>query len=145
MNFVEFIKHNANTVGWSAMKVLSDSGVALPFNSNEGPIQVFIQPCGKFEGQTVIEFSSPGLPVPADEGLEKVLSRMLLERNSKALQGHWGIEDSSDGPMYSVFVSQIANTMDPPEFKQAVLGVVNEYEKTVSVLRKAAQQSNVSF
>ncbi len=83
--------------------------------------------------------------MPDDEDVEKILSRMLLERNAKALQGHWGIEENSSGHHYSVFVSQIASTMDPPEFKHAVLGVVREYENTIGILRKAAQSSSVDF
>ncbi len=58
MTFVEFMQQNARAAGWSAVEVLSDTGVVMPFNSSEGPIKVVIQPCGKFEGETVLEFSS---------------------------------------------------------------------------------------
>ncbi|MDD3642531.1 MAG: hypothetical protein PHQ19_03600 [Candidatus Krumholzibacteria bacterium] len=145
MSFVSFIKENAEKAGWPSVKVLSDSCVTLPFDTDEGDINIFIRPCGKLFDKTVLEFSGPDIPVPSDVDLKLSMLEAFMKRNGDLLQGHWAIEGGEDDPKFSVMVTQIAETMDPLEFKSAVNTVLKEHERFLAILRKATKGSNVDF
>ncbi len=145
MSFVAFIQEMATNSGWSKVQTLSDSLVVLPFDTDEGKINVFIQPCGQFQGKTVIEFSSPGIPVPSDKEFRLTMLEFFMTRNGKLLQGHWAIEGSGDSRKFSVMATQIAETMDPPEFEAAIRAVLREFQGVMAFVRKATQGSKVDF
>jgi hypothetical protein len=63
---------------------------------------------------------------------------LLLERNGEMLMGHWGIEKLGDERYFTVFVSQIANTMDLDEFRAAVRAIVTERNRFYKLAQAAA-------
>lgn len=146
MSFVSFITEMAEGAGWSAVRVVSDTLVVLPFESDEGTVKVFIRPCGKLRGKTVLEFSSSGIPVPADATLKAGMMAILMVRNANLTLGHWAIEGSeSDEPRFTVMATQIAETMDPAEFQGAVTAVNTEYRTFVGNIRKVVRSSEIDF
>lgn len=145
MSFVSFIEGMASTAGWSKLRVLSETLVSLPFNSNEGGVEVFITPCGKYQGKTVIEFSSIGIPVPEDPAIKFAIMEALLIRNGKLALGHWAIVEGETENRFTVMMTQIAETMDPPEFESAVTVVGMEFDKMIGLLRKMTQKARIDF
>jgi hypothetical protein len=142
MNFLEFISNKARQAGWKISKVHSDTLVSLLFETDGGDERVYIRPCGKnVDGNTILEFTSQGIPVSDDEDFAHAFAMMALERNGEMLMGHWGIEKLGDERYFTVFVSMIANTMDLDEFRAAVRAVLTEREH----LRKALQSASVDF
>lgn len=145
MSFISFIKEKSRQAGWPAIRVVSETLVTLPFDTDEGAIDVRIQPCGKLEGKTVIEFSSPAIPVPAEGSSRLILLDLLMNRNGNLLQGHWSTTGEDDEKKFSVMVTQIAETMDPPEFKAAVRAVLSEFQNFKAAVRKTSQEDQVDF
>jgi hypothetical protein len=142
MNFVDFVTMKANQCGWKVSDVLSDNLVSITFNTDAGKETCFIRPCGKnSDGNTVLEFSSAGLPVPADESIAGALALALLERNGNMISGHWGIEAIGSEKSFTVFATLIANTMDADEFRGAVTAVISERER----LFKSLQKTSIDF
>ena len=139
MDFVEFVSMKAQQCGWKVSNVHSESLVSLTFQTDAGGDTCFIRPCGKDpDGNTVVEFSSAGIPVPEDSNSAGKLALALLERNGNMLLGHWGIENLNDKKSFTVFATQIANTMDLDEFRGAVMAVIAERERLSKSFQKAA-------
>lgn len=139
MQFVPYITAKAQQCGWQVSEVLSESLVALNFDSDHGEEAVYIRPCGQnADGNTVLEFTSRGLAVPDDSEVAHDLAMMLLKRNGEMLMGHWGIEDLEGEEYFTVFVSQIANTMDLDEFRAAVRAILTERERFFKALQKVS-------
>ncbi|HET7459830.1 MAG TPA: hypothetical protein VFJ82_01230 [Longimicrobium sp.] len=139
MQFVPFITAKAQQCGWQVSKVLSESLVALNFDSDHGTETVYIRPCGQnADGNTILEFTSHGLAVPTDSETAHGFAMMLLERNGEMLMGYWGIEVLEDERYFTVFVSQIANTMDLDEFRAAVRAILAERQRFFKLVQKAA-------
>lgn len=145
MSFLSFIQDMAAKAGWKAVVPMSETLIRLPFSSDEGEVNVFIRPCGKVDGKTVIEFSSLGLPLPANAEARLGMCEAVLTRNGNLLQGYWAIEESNNEQKLTVMATQIAETMDPPEFSAAVDAIVAEYSKIIGVLRKMFQGNRVDF
>ena len=142
MNFLEFISGKVVQAGWSISRVHSDQLVSLAFQTDGVEERVFIRPCGKnADGNTILEFTSQGIPVGNDEALAQTFAMMALERNGAMLMGHWGIQTMGEGKFFTVFASMIANTMDLDEFRAAVRAVVTERNH----LRKALQSATIGF
>jgi hypothetical protein len=139
MQFVPFITAKAEQAGWQVSKVLNDSLVTLNFDSDHGSETVYIRPCGRnADGNTVLEFTSRGLVVPDNDAVAHEFAMLLLERNGEMLMGHWGIEKLGDERYFTVFVSQIANTMDLDEFRAAVRAIVTERNRFYKLAQAAA-------
>ena len=126
MSFPEFIKEAAERADWSKVLVLSETMVRLPFDSDEGAVNVFIRPCGQLEGKIVLEFGSAVFHIPEDPRARLGLFEALLERNGNLMQGYWAIEETDGGKKLSVMAAQIAETMDFSEAPNAVLAVAKE-------------------
>jgi hypothetical protein len=142
MNFVEFVSTKAHQCDWKVSNVISENLVAITFSAGSGNETCFIRPCGKNnDGNTILEFSSMGLPLPDDPQVAGELALVLLERNGNMLMGNWGIEEVGEGKVFTVFVSMIANTMDVDEFKAAVTAVIAERER----IFKAVQKTSIDF
>lgn len=58
--------------------------------------------------------------------------------------GHWAIEEGSEN-RFTVMITQIAETMDPPEFESAVKAIVAEFDRMQGVLRKLTQATEIDF
>jgi hypothetical protein len=139
MQFVPFISAKAQQCGWHVSKVLNDSLVTLDFDSDHGTETVYIRPCGQNgDGNTILEFTSRGLAVPADDDAAHGFAMLLLERNGEMLMGHWGIEKLGEERYFTVFVSQIANTMDLDEFRAAVRAILAERSRFYKLAQRAA-------
>lgn len=142
MQFVPFIQSQAEQCGWRISKVISDTLVALNFDSDNGAETVYIRPCGQnADGNTILEFTSRGLPVPDDDRVAHGFAMLLLARNGEMLTGYWGIEQLDDERYFTVFVSQIANTMDLGEFRAAVRAILSERAR----FHKMAQAAAIDF
>ena len=142
MQFVPFITAKAEQCGWHISKVLSDKLVTLEFDSDHGAETVYIRPCGQnADGNTVLEFTSRGLEVPADTSAALAFAMLLLERNGEMLMGYWGIEKLEEDRYFTVFVSQIANTMDLDEFRASVRAILAERSR----FYKLVQKSSIEF
>jgi len=138
MNFLEFVSQKAQACGWSISEVVSESMVSLNFSVEGRAEKVYVRPCGKTaDDNTVIEFKSSGLVVPDDETLAHDLGFALLRRNGDMLMGHWGIEEVGGAQYFTIFVTQIANTMDMDEFKGAVNAILGERSRFNKVLQSA--------
>ena len=142
MNFLEFISGKVVQAGWSISRVHSDQLVSLAFQTDGVEERVFIRPCGKnADGNTIVEFTSQGIPVGTDEAFAQAFAMMALERNGAMLMGHWGIQTVGEQKLFTVFASMIANTMDLDEFRAAVRAVFTERAH----LRKALQSASIDF
>lgn len=89
MSFIDFINEMAANADWHAVHVVSETMVALPFGTDEGTVNVFIRPCGRLQGKTVLEFSSAGVPVPTDGEVKSAMMELLMLRNATLTMGHW--------------------------------------------------------
>ncbi|MBL1176907.1 hypothetical protein [Pantanalinema sp. GBBB05] len=142
MNFLEFVFDKAAQCGWQVSEVLTDSMVKLTFETSMGDEYVYIRPYGKnTDGNTVIEFTSLGIPVPDDPIDAGSIGLYLLQRNGEMLLGNWGIEILNEQRHFTVFAKLIANTMDIDEFKGAVTAIVGERIRVA----KSAQKNAIDF
>ncbi len=91
------------------------------------PAHVTVRACGEMHGKEVLEFSSDGLRLPADEAHKMPLLILALQRNADVIFGHWGLDEDAGVSTLRVFHSQITETMDPPELRGAVEAVADEY------------------
>jgi hypothetical protein len=139
MEFVDFITKKASQCGWKISKIFSDSMVMLTFSTEMDDENVYIKPCGKnSDGNTILEFSSAGIPLPDNIADSALMAITLLERNGEMIFGHWGIETIGDQKCFTVFSTLVANTMDNDEFAAAVKAIVNERVRIAKVLQKHA-------
>lgn len=100
--------------------------VAVPLEGRPS-VAVFIRPCGEMHGKEVLEFSTCGLHLPDDDASKMPLLILALQRNADVMLGHWGLDEDEGGSMLRVYHAQIAETMDLPELRGALLGVADEY------------------
>ena len=91
------------------------------------PTHVTVRACGEMFGKEVLEFSSDGLVLPADDAQKMPLLILALQRNADVIFGHWGLDEDEGESTLRVFHSQISETMDPPELRGAVEAVADEY------------------
>jgi hypothetical protein len=127
---LEIVRKRTAEAGW---KIQTDNSgvIVLAFRDELGVENVFIKPCGKSNGKTILEFSSMGIPLPDDLGRAALFGLTLLERNGEMIMGHWGIEDVNGNKFYTVFHSMLAEGMDVDEYKGAVGAVLNEKKRIV--------------
>ena len=64
-----------------------------------------------------------------------------MRKNGALLSGYWGIEKVDGGEAFTVFASQIAQTMDKDEFEAAVRGILNEMIR----FHKEVQKNSINF
>lgn len=146
MSFIDFINEMAANADWHAVHVVSETMVALPFGTDEGTVNVFIRPCGRVQGKTVLEFSSAGVPVPTDGEVKSAMMELLMLRNATLTMGHLAIETAaSEAPKFTIMATQIAETMDAVEFRAAVGAIRAEHENLVGSLRRITRRSRVDF
>lgn len=142
MDFVEFIQRKASACGWKISEIISDSMVKLTFSTEQDDENVFIRPCGKnTDGNTILEFSSNGIPMPDNIGESGLMALALLERNGEMLFGHWGIESINNKKFFTIFATMIANTMDNEEFAGAVKSIIGERVR----IMKSVQKNAINF
>lgn len=127
-NAYEIVRQRANEAGWK-IKTDNAGGIVLGFKDELGIEDVFIKVCGSKDGNTVLEFSSMGIPLPDDISAAALFGLTLLERNGQMLMGHWGIEDVNGNKFFTVFHSMLADGMDVDEFKGAVKAVLDEKKR----------------
>ena len=136
-NAYGIVRQRAAEAGWK-IKTDNDGGIVIGFKDELGIEDVFIKVCGNNGGNTVLEFSSSGIPFPDDITAAAIFGLTLLERNGQMLMGHWGIEDVNGNKYFTVFHSMLADGMDVEEFKGAVMSVLNEKKRIL--LEAAAAQ-----
>jgi hypothetical protein len=126
--FVKRVTEMALELGWDDVDAGDGSSVRItvPVEGSR-PVDVFVRPCGEMHGKEVLEFSSGGLRLPAEDASKMPLLILALQRNADVLFGHWGLDEDDEGSTLRVFHSQITETMDPPELRGAVLAVADEY------------------
>lgn len=118
----------ARELGWAPQHQPDHERVQIRVPREEGEgIDVFVRSCGEMHGKEVLEFSSAGLRLPSDDSAKMPLMILALQRNADVMLGHWGLDEDDTGSTLRVFHSQIAETMDPPELRGAVLAVADEY------------------
>ena len=118
----------AQELGWQPRHQPEAERVQIRVPRDEGDdVDVTIRSCGEMHGKEVLEFSSAGLRLPAEDSAKMPLMILALQRNADVMFGHWGLDEDDDGSTLRVVHSQIAETMDPPELRGAVLAVADEY------------------
>lgn len=127
-NAYEIVRQRAREAGWK-IKTDNSGGIVIGFKDELGVEDVFIKVCGSKDGNTVLEFSSMGIPFPDDISAAALFGLTLLERNGQMLMGHWGIEDVNGNKFFTVFHSMLADGMDVDEFKGAVKAVLDEKKR----------------
>lgn len=127
-NAYEIVRKRASEAGWK-IKTDNSGGIVIGFKDELGVEDVFIKVCGSKDGNTVLEFSSMGIPFPDDISAAALFGLTLLERNGQMLMGHWGIEDVNGNKFFTVFHSMLADGMDVDEFKGAVKAVLDEKKR----------------
>jgi hypothetical protein len=127
-NAYEIVRQRASEAGWK-IKTDNTGGIVIGFQDELGIEDVFIKVCGSKDGNTVLEFSSMGIPFPDDISSAALFGLTLLERNGQMLMGHWGIEDVNGNKFFTVFHSMLAEGMDVDEFKGAVKAVLDEKKR----------------
>lgn len=118
----------AQALGWEPRHQPEAERVHIRVPRDEGgDIDVYVRSCGEMHGKEVLEFSSAGLRLPPEDSAKMPLMILALQRNADVMLGHWGLDEDEAGSTLRVFHSQIAETMDPPELRGAVLAVADEY------------------
>lgn len=140
MTFIELIKNRAAKAGGERVNTVSDMITALPFETDQGGMDVFSRPFGKVMGKTVIEFSSCGLPLPENPAMRLAMLELVMEQNGKMLQAHPRIEKSDDSAKLALYACQVAQAMDPPEVEAAVKGILAARTEFTAAFRKISQE-----
>lgn len=141
-NFVNFIENLGNKSGWRISQVYSDSLVKFTFDTNYGTEDVFVKPCGKdANNNTVLEFSSSGLELFENTSENGFMALYFLRRSGEMLMGNWGIENINGKEYFTVFNTQIAQTMDLDEFQASIRAILNEKAN----LQKDIQKNTIDF
>lgn len=126
-SFVTRVVEMVRELGFEDLQV-QDELVRIRVPVQGGPeVDVFVRPCGEMHGKEVLEFSSCGVRLPADDSTKMPLLILALQRNADVMLGHWGLDEEDDGSSLRVFHAQITETMDLPELRGALLGVADEY------------------
>lgn len=130
--FVEHVVGMARELELARIEVV-DGSVRIVVALDHGPeVDVFVRPCGEMHGKEVLEFSSCGLRLPADDAGKMPLLILALQRNADIMIGHWGLAEEDDGSTLRVFHAQITETMDLDEMRGALFGVADEYSTLAS-------------
>jgi hypothetical protein len=125
--FVSRLTRMVQDLGFDRPELLGER-VRVKVPVEEGPTaDVFVRHCGEMHGKEVLEFASGELRLPDDDAAKMPLLILALQRNADVMIGHWGLEESDDGSTLRVFHAQIAETMDLPELRGALLGVADEF------------------
>lgn len=119
MSFSEFVETVAEKAGVPVKK--KDNSVVVTCDVGEGRTQnVVVALFGQERGNLIIGFSSAVLKMPAGQMLNQKTANELLRKNADLPHGAWAIEKIEDSEYLVVFDTQIAQTMDPEEFKASV-------------------------
>lgn len=125
----------AQLLGFEHVDVGDGSSVRITVPMDHGPtVDVFVRPCGEMHGKEVLEFSSAGLQLPAEDSAKMPVLILALQRNADVMLGHWGLDEGADRSTLRVFHSQITETMDLPELRGAVLAVADEFSTLAEAL-----------
>lgn len=124
--FASRVAAMSRQVGLPEVQVTEDA-VRITVPREPSPVHVTVRVCGEMHGKEVLEFSSDGLALPAEDADKMPLLILALQRNADVIFGHWGLDEDDEGSTLRVFHSQITETMDPPELRGAVLAVADEY------------------
>jgi hypothetical protein len=133
-SFVERFIRMAKELGLADPEVLDGERVRVSVSVNGAVVDVFVRACGEMHGKEVLEFASSGLSLPGDDATKMPLLILALQRNADVMIGHWGLDESDDASTLRVFHAQIAETMDLPEMRGALLGVADEYATLAEAL-----------
>lgn len=124
----EAVTTMAQALGWEPQHQPAAERMQIRVPRDEGDdVDVYVRSVGEMHGKEVLEFASAGLRLPAEDSAKMPLMILALQRNADVMFGHWGLDEDDDGSTLRVFHSQIAETMDPPELRGAVLAVADEY------------------
>jgi len=118
MSFADFVEQVAAKAGLKVEK-RNPSLIVVPYNMGGDRHQsVYVRPLGMTANKSlIIGFSSPALKMPAGQQLGQKTANDLLRENAKLPHGAWAIESIEDAEYLVAFDTQIAQTMDPIEFK----------------------------
>lgn len=135
--FSDFIKATAAKAGLN-IRELNANLIAVPYDMGAGRHQqVFVRAMGKTaDGSIIIGFFSPALKMPAGQMLGQKTANDLLRANIALAHGAWAIERIENDDYLVVFDTQIAQTMDPEEFRAsagALAAIADEMEKRMGV------------
>lgn len=120
MSFAEFVETIAEKAGMTVNKP-DDSSIVVHFDTGEGRTQrLIVKPVGQEGGNLIVGFYSAVLEMPAGQMLNQKTANELLSENAHLYHGAWAIEKIEDSEYLVVFDTQIAQTMDPEEFKASV-------------------------
>ena len=126
-SFADRVVSMARKLGFTDCTVHAEAVRLVVPVEGADPVAVFVRPCGELLGKEVLEFSSEGLALPADDASKMPVLILALQRNADVMLGHWGLDEQEDASLLRVFHSQIEETMDLPEFRGAVLAVADEF------------------
>ncbi|MBN2091458.1 hypothetical protein JW964_17735 [candidate division KSB1 bacterium] len=124
LTFGDFIRQVATQVG-IPVNWVNPSLVMVSLDLPEKRKQtVYIEPIGMDpENNLVVGFYSPALKLPLNQMLGQKIANELLRANSKIFHGAWAILTLSDGDYLVVADTQIAQFMEPQEFKASTLSL----------------------
>ena len=95
--FVERVAEMSRQVGLGEVAV-GEEEVRITVPREPRAIRVTVRACGEMHGKEVLEFSSDGLALPADDANKMPLLILALQRNADVIFGHWGLdEDDATG------------------------------------------------
>lgn len=140
--FVQRVAQMSIEVGLGDVEV-GDDQVRITVEREPHAIHVTVRACGEMHGKEVLEFSSDGLVLPAEDSDKMPLLILALQRNADVIFGHWGLDEDETGSTLRVFHSQITETMDPPELRGAVLAVADEYATLAGAFAELFDQAPV--
>jgi len=119
--FTEFLDRVASRAG---LKIAERGpvSVTLLFSMEGGRSQkVWVTALGKDpDGNLIVGFFSPVLQIPAGAMLGQKSANELLRDNAHLSHGAWAIQKVRDEEFLVAYDTQIAQTMDPAEFKASV-------------------------
>ena len=117
-SFGDFITQVATRAGLKISE-RGPSSVTLLFDLGGGRKQkVWVRSRGTSrDGKLIVGFFSPALQIPAGAMLGQKAANELLRENVKLAHGAWAIEKAGNEECLVAFDTQIAQTMQPEEFK----------------------------
>lgn len=134
MDFAQLVMRWADQAGWTITDVHGPKLVSLTFDTGQGPVRMYVRRCGRLDGQTVVELSIVGVPMPLGPEVQLQLLRLLMRRNAHLGSVHWGLDQIGDEDHLAVFASPTATAVDDGGFERVARSVVQEYEQTVGAI-----------
>ena len=124
LSLADFLKHVAGAAKLT-VRQLRPNLVAVPFDMGGGRSQsVYVEAAGEdAAGNLIVTFFSPALELPGGQRLGEKAANQLLEKNAKAAHGAWAIKEVDGTTYLGACDTQIAQTMDPPEFRASAMGL----------------------